>query len=400
MDAPMGISRRQVTVSFLVVLVLTVSGAGVYLRINGRVDGASAAATRAAADLPDVSASEQFSTDMAVPVEAADVRLDTLVLTVMAAAEAAAVRQTALKAQVPGQLRSVRVAENGAVGGGALLIEIDPTEYQLALEEARARLRETEARYREMTLGDDRMDDAALRAERDSAARARSGLDFARFAVSRAELNLGRARVVAPFPGRVANLRVVVGQHVGAGEELLTIQATDPIRVQAQVSQGEIGYLSPGRVAHISFAAFPGELFEGRVESINPIVEQQTRTARVTIAVRNAGGRILPGMYARAALPTQHFADCVLVPREAVLERDGRTMVFVFKGEGETGRAEWRYVNTGRMNDRVVEILEKGPEQGRVHPGERVLVDGHYSLTHDIPVRLVQSVRAEGGRPR
>jgi RND family efflux transporter MFP subunit len=396
----MGISRRRVTVSFLVVLVLTVSSAGVYLRTSGRDGGASGAAKRAAADLPDISASEQFSTDMAVPVGVADVRLDTLVLTVIAAAEAAAVRQTALKAQVPGQVRSVRVAENGAVRGGSLLIEIDSTEYELALEEARARLRETESRYREMTLGDERMSDAALRAERDSAARARSGLDVARFAVARAELNLGRTRVVAPFPGRVANLRVVVGQHVGAGEELLRIQATDPILVQAQVSPGEIGHLSPGRVARISFAAFPGEQFEGRIESINPIVEQHTRTARVTIAVRNDGGRILPGMYARAALPTQRFADCVLIPREAVLERDGRTMVFVFKGEADTGRAEWRYVNTGRMNDRVVEILEEGAEQGMVHPGERVLVDGHYSLTHGILVRIVQNAQAEGGRPR
>jgi membrane fusion protein, multidrug efflux system len=384
----------------MLLLVLTLSGAGVYLRINGRGADAAGATTRTAGDLPDVSASEQFSTDIAVPVEGAEVRLDTLVLTVSAAAEAAAYRQTAIKAQVPGQIRSVRVAENRAVGGGAVLIEIDPAEYQLALEEARARLRETEARYREMTLGDDRMDDAALRAERDSAARARSGLDVARVAVARAELNLGRTRVVAPFPGRVANLRVVVGQHVSAGEELLTIQGMDPILVLAQVSQGEIGYLSPGRVAQISFAAFPGELFEGRVESINPIVEQQTRTARVTIAVRNGGGRILPGMYARAALPTQRFPDRVLIPREAVLERDGRTMVFVFEGEDGTGRAKWRYVNTGRMNDRFVEILEEGPEQDMVYPGERVLVDGHYSLTHDIPVRLVQNVQAEGGRPR
>ena len=65
--------------------------------------------------------------------------------------------------------------------------------------------------------------------ERDTAARARSGLDAARVAVDRAEINLLRTRIVAPFPGRVANLKVVPGQYVNVGDELLTVQAMDPI---------------------------------------------------------------------------------------------------------------------------------------------------------------------------
>jgi hypothetical protein len=56
-------------------------------------------------------------------------------------------------------------------------------------------------------------------------------------------------------------------------------------------------------------------------------------------------------------------------------------------------------VNPGRMNERYVEILAEGPENGMVRPGEIVLVGGHYTLTHDIPVRLVESPR-DGGRPQ
>jgi membrane fusion protein, multidrug efflux system len=394
----MNISRSRIIKVSAVLLVLVLAGAGVYLRINGQQ--AAAAESRARSDLPDVSATDQFSTDIAVPVEVADVLLDTLVLAVSAAGEAAASRQTVVKAQVSGQVRSVRVRENGAVGDGALLIELDATEYLLSLDEALAKQREAEARYREITLGDNRIDDARVRAERDTAARARSGLEGARVAVQRARINLSRTRVVAPFPGRVANLRVVVGQHVGAGEELLTIASIDPVRVEAQVLEGEIGLLAAGRTARVTFAAFPGEVFEGRIETINPMVEQQTRTARVTISVRNPGGRILPGMYARASLPARHFANRVMVPREAIIERDSRTMLFVLEGEGDSGRAKWRYVNTGLMNDRFVEIVEEGPEEGMVYPGERVLTGGHYTLTHDIPVRVVPNALAEGGRPR
>jgi membrane fusion protein, multidrug efflux system len=391
---------RRMAVVFAVLLLLTLSGVGVYLRINGHGAAQAGSAAGPGGDLPDVSAAEQFSTELAVVVEGAPVVLDTLVLSVSAAGEAAAWRQTVVRAQVAGQVRAVRVAENRVVGGGVLLVEIDPTEYQLALEEARARLRETENRYREITLGSDRIADAGVRAAQDSAARVRSGLDVARVAVQRAEINLSRTRVTAPFAGNVANVRIVPGQHVTQGEELLTIQAMNPIKVEAQVLEGEIGYLSPGRVARVTFAAFPGEVFEGRIESINPVVEQQTRTARVTISVPNPAGRVLPGMYARASLAARRFPDRVLVPREAILERDRRTMLFVFEGDGTNGRAKWRYVNPGRMNDHLVEILAEGPEDGMVAPGEIVLVGGHHTLVHDIQVRLVDNVGTAGGRPR
>ncbi|CAN5715484.1 efflux RND transporter periplasmic adaptor subunit [soil metagenome] len=394
----MRMSRRGI-VATSAALLLALAAAGAYVRLKG-ADGDADGDLTASVDIPDVSATDQFSTDMAVAVEGAEVVLDTLVLSVSAAGEAASARQTAIKAQVGGQVRAVRVTENRSVGAGAVLIEIDPTEYQLALDEANARLRETEGRYREITLGQDRIDDPRVRAERDTAARARSGLDPARVAVQRAELNLRRTRVVAPFAGSIANLRVVPGQYASPGEELLTVQAMDPMLVQAQVLEGEIGLLAVGSIARVSFAAFPGEVFEGRIQTVNPIVEQPARTARVSVSIRNPGGRILPGMYARAALPARKFANRVLVPREAILERDRRTMLLVFEGEGTTGRAKWRYVNTGLMNDRLVEIVEEGPEDGMVQPGEIVLVGGHYTLVHDIPVRLVQNARAEGGRPQ
>jgi RND family efflux transporter MFP subunit len=243
----MRISRR-LRVLTLLVPVAALVGAGAYYRINGGRADPLAEAANPAATTPDVSATDQFSTDLAVAVEGAAVVVDTLVLSVSASGEAAAWRQTALRTQVAGQVRVVRVAESRRVEAGIVLIEIDPTEYGLALEEAQARLRQAQGQYREITLGDDRIDDPRVRAERDSAARARSGLDAARVAVTRAEINLSRTRVTAPFAGTIANLRVVPGQHIPVGEELLTVQAMDPIKVEAKVLEAEIGYLAPGRV--------------------------------------------------------------------------------------------------------------------------------------------------------
>ena len=218
-------------------------------------------------------------------------------------------------------------------------------------------------------------------------------------AVKVAELNLRRARVSAPFGGDAADVRVVPGQYVRMGDELATVMDLDPMKIEVQVLESEVGFLAAGRTAQVTLAAFPGQTFAGRIESINPVVETGTRTARVTVIVPNAERRILPGMYARVQLEARRFPDRLLVPRAAVLERDRRTMLFVYDGDAQGGLAKWRYVTTGLGNAELVEVVEH-PDTDMVQPGEMVLVDGHFTLTHDARVRLVQSVKESGGRPR
>src|SRR5690606_24478523 len=150
--------------------------------------------------------------------------------------------------------------------------------------------------------------------------------------------------------------------------------------------------------ARITFAAFPGEEVIGRIETINPLIDRQTRTAKVTVSVPNPAGRILPGMYARVSLEARRFPDRILVPPAAILERDRRTRLFVDDGDERGGLSKGRYVPTGLENETQVEIVAN-PETDMVQPGEIVLTDGHYTLIHDARVRLVDDVRAAGGRP-
>lgn len=384
-------SRIPVAVSLVTVLAGSACGSG------DASDQASGSDTTQAA--PAVSASETFSTDIAIPVEAAPVIRDTLVISVSAAAQAAAESEAKLLAQVEGLIVAVHARENDGVAGGRLLVEIDTTEYALGLARAEAGFARAQASFRELVLFDDQLTDTVVRAERERVARAKSGLDEAEVGVREAQLRLSRTRVRAPFAGRVASLRVVPGQNVRVGDELATIVDLDPIRVEVQVLESEVGLLAAGRRATAVFAAFPGEEFLGRVATINPQVDRDTRTAKVTVAVPNPRGRILPGMYARVSLEARKFPDRVLVPRAAVLERDRRTMLFVFEGEGNTGLAKWRYVTTGLANDSLVEVV-RHPDTDMVEPGERVLVDGHYTLIHDARVRIVENVRESGGRPQ
>jgi HlyD family secretion protein len=395
-------SRRTLSLATVVVILLA-AAAGVGWRLFASAEPAEEAASAdAPLVLPEGEAPAQFSVSVAQPVRGVEVVRDTLWIRVRAPGQAEAWRRSTLAAQVEGVVRSVLVQENDGAGPGSTLVQLDTVQPALDVAQARADLRVAETEYRQRVLFDDEIEDPTLRAEREQIARATSGLDQAEVGVRRAELQLERTRVAAPYGGRVADIRVVEGEHVTAGTELLTLVDLDPIKVEVQVLEAALGSLAEGRQAEVRFAAFPGEVFTGRIRTINPVVDPDSRTSRVTVVLPNPDGRIKPGMYAEVALDAEALPDRILVPRSAVLERgEGRrrTMLFVYEEGPRGGLAKWRYVNPGRENDTHVEILLDGPEQGMVSPGEVVLVDGHHYLAHDTSIRLVEDVAAEGGRP-
>ncbi len=383
----MALSRQALGILTFIIIVGSL-GTGMYFRLRGdpEEDGAEASSENATV-LPE-SASQQFATDVPQPVVGAEVVRDTLWITVSAAGQAEAFRRTSLLSQVGGIIKEIPSRENQSFAEGGLLLQVDTTEYALSLARARADFVSAEARFQEMIFFDDEITDPAVRAERERLSRARSGLAQAEVTLQEAKINLARTAVRAPFPGRVADLRVVKGQFVGQGTELMTIVDLDPIKVEVQVLEKEIGFLQEGRRATVSFAAFPGETFDGRVSTINPVVDPEFRTARVTLLLSNPRGRIKPGMYARVSLEAQYYPDRILVPRSAILEKDRRDMLFVF----EDGRAKWRYVTRGLESDRLVEIIEN-EETSMVEPGEIVLVDNHFYISHDAQVQLVEAIQ-------
>lgn len=340
------------------------------------------------------SVTEQFNTELPQPVSGVAAIQDTLWISVRAKGRAEAFREAKLTARASGIVASVQVRENQQVSAGRLAVQIDTTEYALEVAAKEAALRKAEADYRTRVLFDEELEDPEVRRRRDLLARANVGLDQAEVDHRRAQLELEKTAARAPFGARVADLRVVEGQFVREGDELLTVVDIDPVKVSVEVLATEVVHLAEGRAASLVFTAFPGQTFTGQIETINPVVDPQTNTARVTVHIPNPDGRIKPGMYAEADLEAQQFPDRILVPKTAIRETDDRRdFLFVL----EDGRAKWRYVTVGMENDYYVELLEGDVDW--VAPGEVVLVDGHQMLPHDAAVELVDDPVAAGGRP-
>jgi RND family efflux transporter MFP subunit len=377
-----------------------------------------------------------------IPVKAVEAVRGTLVQTVHAEGRAQPARQVALAAQVNGRLERILVREGDTVRQGQVLLELEDEEYRQNLEEAQANLLSAQADYARSLEQTDvvsqaglviprlpvdetelaRVEERWLQAKADLAAgrideRAfrdidleyqtsrilagkekgnilKAGVQMRQIQVERAQRNLERTKVQAPFAGRVADIKVASGQYIGSATELLTLLDVSTMRVDVDVLESEIAPIRAGRRAEVRFTALPDETFASQVVSVNPMIDANSRTGRVRLELSNPQGKITPGMFARARIFARDLPDVVMVPLDAIVERDERTLVFQVErstDESKPDIVKWRYVQLGERNDTHVIILPEteDPHAG-VAAGMLVCVEGHVSLQHDSPVRLVE----------
>jgi HlyD family secretion protein len=180
-------------------------------------------------------------------------------------------------------------------------------------------------------------------------------------------------------------IKIAVGDRLASGQEIGKVVDLVNLRVEAQVLEHDLPLVRLGGQATVTAAAVPNRTIQGRVTAILPLVDSATRAGRAVIQVRG-NGVLRPGMYADVRLEATRLPNRVVVPAPAIIERDGRPLVFVVKG----GRAQWVYIFPGRTNGAETEVLpDSASGQIPVQPGDTVLIEGHLTLTHDAPVRLI-----------
>jgi HlyD family secretion protein len=158
------------------------------------------------------------------------------------------------------------------------------------------------------------------------------------------------------------------------------------------VLEHDLPLVKVGGMARVTAAALGGRELTGRITALLPLVDSATRAGRALVEVR--GDQVLrPGMYADVRLEATRLPGRVLVPSRAIIERDGRPLVFVVK----EGKAQWTYILPGRTNGVDTEVLpDSTSQQIPVAVGDTVIIEGHLTLTHDAPVRLVAQQEREG----
>ena len=337
-------------------------------------------------------------------------------------------RESKISAQISGLILDRPVEEGQRVKAGQVLIRLDDRETKIQLAEAEAALLQARADYAvqlsnagELAATDTtQLAEArtrlknALRAfsegaitqseldkvqrhfeamdvlagnQREDVAAVYTNLTQREQQVEKARLQLERTRVIAPFNGRVADIQVEEGQHVGAGVHLLTLLEDNRMKVSVDVLEGDLVHIRSGVTANVIVPSYSDEVFQGYVHAVNPSVDPRTGSGRITVALRNPGGRLVSGLYADVALETNRLQDRMVAPSEAVVVRQGRDVVFLVKG----GRSYWMYVIIGERSENFTEII-RGDAPSVVEPGDSLIVRGNYALAHDVPVEVTSLV--------
>lgn len=328
---------------------------------------------------------------LALPVVGAIARRGDLVLSVRATGVVRAERLVSIRPETQGVVSEVTVRPGERVPAGQVLARLDARPFDLAVREAESAVGSAQMQYTEAMLGTPDEDTSeAARTRRDNA-RLRSGIIAAEARLERARLDREHATIRAPFGGVLDEVGVVAGQRVGPGDLVARLVDLSALTVEAAVLEHDLTLMRVGAEATVTPSASRGTRLRGRVIAVLPLVDTTTRAGRVLVRVRTPDGALRPGMYADVELESTRLTGRVVVPAVAVIERDGRPLVFRARG----GRAEWVYVVPGRSNGVEMEI---NPDSATsivpIVPGDTVLTAGHLTLTHDAPIR----VRLAGAR--
>jgi len=307
-------------------------------------------------------------------------------------------------AQVSGQIVSLNIEEGSFVREGGVLLKINAKPYRIVYLKAKDHLTRALREYAALALlGDqfdgrewpkkelpeivdssnvDDLDALALLSQnsRKTWIATRIGLTQARLDVDQAKLNLDNTVIRARFDAYVTELEVGAKSAVEQGQMLMRLVALEKLTLEVGILESELRLAHIGAGVSIRPHAFPGERIGGTIKAISPVVDPESGTCVIKIGISNAEHRIKPGMFAKVDVETRVYKKRLLIPRDALLIRDDRKLVFVH----ESGLAKWRYVKTGLENNEFVEIKEG------LNEGEELIISGHFNLAHDARVVVGQ----------
>ena len=177
--------------------------------------------------------------------------------------------------------------------------------------------------------------------------------------------------VSAPISGTVVKVSKAMGEQVAPGEQIVEIINLDTVWVEAPIFERDLSFISRQAKPVFTTSAYPGVEFSGTILDIGAVINERSRAATVTFQVPNRDRTLRIGMQANVRLDAGEGADALIIPKEAVLDNEGKKIVYVLLSGEEFQRRE---VSIGDEYGNKVAVLSG------LQPGERVVTQGAYQI--------------------
>jgi RND family efflux transporter MFP subunit len=282
-------------------------------------------------------------------------------------------RRAVVPFAVQEQIIDVSVREGQSIAAGQTLGKVEPFTFQKRLSDATNTYDQAVIDLEDRLLGHGYAlsDTASVPDNILKMALIRSNYNNAVSALEEAKRNLSQTTITSPISGIVANLEASEHNHSSAYPHFCEILDINTMHLVFHLLETEMGQVKTGQQVELFPFALSGESFKGTVTSINPAVDDKGMV-RITATVPNSKQRLMDGMNARVLLKNT-VPDCLIIPKEAVLYRQNRKVVFIF----EEGKAIWKYVETSHENSTQVAIIDELEE------GMEVIVENNLNLAHE-----------------
>ena len=348
-----------------------------------------------------------------------------------------AFEESTLSAQVEGRVSEVLADVGDTVKGGQPLIALDPQELQFEVDRQRGMVRQVRAQlgigpddpppsdprklasvlraeadlfdaerkngraeemFKERLISQQQLDEAASRYQSTKAGynvalqevdRLKALLVSNEATLKLAEKKLSDATIRAPFPGAIKTRNVELGEYVRVQSPVMVLVRTDRLRARLAVPERWAGSVKDGATVELHVEAFPGEAFHGNVSRINPSVSQDSRTFEAEALLANPDGRLKPGFFVQASIPSEKEEKTIFLPEKAVNYRYGVYKVFLLNGNRVSERQIRPAGQTEDERGRRFEVAEG------LKPGDRVAV----AISGDLRDGATVQEQAEAGTP-
>lgn len=298
-------------------------------------------------------------------------------------------RVVTLSAQVPGSIRSIDVDRGNRVRSGQVLAVLEAegiregaagAEAAVAAAEAALALARQQLESARTLHEAGALADLDLESARTAHEAARAQLAGARAQAAGALESARRATVSAPMDGVVSARMTEIGEAVNPGQPLFTVVDLRKLELRAQISVADASRVRAGMPVTFELDAYPGRVFSGTLDRVEPTADPDTRQVAVYARLPNPDQSMVGGLFARGWIMLGEAREAVTVPEDAL--RNGTVGPHVIAIQG--GRVRTRPVTPGVRDpgERLVEI-----RQG-LEPGDTVLIVPGASAPDGTPVEV------------
>ena len=341
----------------------------------GSTDSTNVSSDSTGADsLDNKSKAEAKNNEDAVPVEVTTVKRGTISDFILLSTNLETEKMADVYPRVQGIVEDIYKEEGNQVTKNAVLLKLEAEEYALAEERSRLNFQKQNSDFKRMEAMFE--ENLISKEEYDQA---KYTTDALAVEWKQAKLNLSYTRIKAPIKGIVGDRFCKVGDRIQPTDKLFTIINNEDMIAVVYVPEKELGNVAKGQFAYITSDHIQGESFSGRIKRVSPMVDAQSGTFKVTIAVNNKNNRLRAGMFVNAHIITSTHDNTILIPKTAIVYENELMSVFVVRDS----IAYKVTLDAGFQDHEKVEVLSG------IEEGDKVIVVGQAGLKDKTKVKIV-----------